>query len=628
VHRQRRISGMAILTTLSAVAVGLLLVVPLIVQLITALRGPFLPFGLDTAKWGLSDFRALYALRKDFVSTIATTALFVGGAGVISIGIAWALAWLVVRTDVPGRNVISVLVVVPYIIPPIVKAQGFLLMLAPHTGVLNQLLRLLPFLHGQNGPINPFSFTSLVVVQGLSSVTFPFLMFIPILTNMDGSLEEAARTSGASWFKTIRRVTLPMLWPSTLGVIALSAILLLGTLEVPLLFGEQSGRNIFALKIWNLVNSASGGLPQYGLAAVWGLHFLIFTSLLFLLYLRATRDAERRASVSGKGFRPSRLTLGRGRKPVFAGVIAFLVLTAALPLLALLWTSVTPYPIGFSWHNLTALGTGSAYGQVLSDPGFWQALEHTMIIGIGSATIAIVLATVLAYSIARGKRSRGNRALDLFASSSVALPATIAGFAFFLLFLVINRWVPLNGTLFALVLAYSYRVSIPYRTTYSATLQIKKELEEAASTSGASRLTTFRRIVLPLLLPAMAAVWIQLFILGANEFTLPAFLATPTSEPLSMYVYEHINPQAASIYAPDQGAAMAMIFTLLVLAVGYGLQFAMSRRILARSADGGGRGSRPAIAHPRGFGVATTADEPADVATAPGPVGAFTQASP
>ncbi|HEY1486297.1 MAG TPA: ABC transporter permease subunit [Micromonosporaceae bacterium] len=600
-RKHRRISGMAIATTVAAVGIVLLLGVPLVVQLITALRGPFLPFGLDGTRWGFADFRQLYALRKDFAATIGTTALFVGGAGVISIGIAWVLAWLVVRTDIPGRNAISVLVVVPYIIPPIVKAQGFLLMLAPHTGVLNQLLRLLPFVGGQTGPINPFSFGSLVVVQGLASVTFPFLMFIPILSNMDGSLEEAARTSGASWSRTIRRVTLPILWPSTLGVIALSLILLLGTLEVPLLFGEQSGRNIFALKIWNLINSAGGGLPQYGLAAVWGLHFLVFTSLLFLLYLRATRDAERRASVSGKGFRPSRMELGRWRRPGFAGVVLFLVLTAALPLLALLWASLTPYPIGFSWHNLSTLATGSAYGAVLADPGFWQSLEHTLIIAVGSATIAVVLSAVLAYSIARGKRSRGNRLLDLLASSSVALPATIAGFAFFLLFLVVNRWIPLNGTVFALVLAYSYRVSIPYRTTYSATLQIKKELEEAASTSGASRLTAFRRIVLPLLLPSMAAVWIQLFILGANEFTLPAFLATPASEPLSMYVYEHINPQAASIYAPNQGAAMAMIFTLLVLAVGYGLQFAMSRRTLARSANGGGRSTRLAAVGPAAF---------------------------
>ena len=590
----RRPAGMTVLTTVAVIVTLYLVFVPLVMQAISSLRGPFLPFFIPGTGWGLGNYRELYANSGQLGSTIWATARFVGGAALISIVVAWGLAWLVVRTDLPGRRLISVLVIAPYVIPPIVKAQGFYLMLSPQSGVFNEALRTLPFAGGSSGPIDPFSFSSITFVQGLSSVTFPFLLFMPILANMDGSLEEAARASGASWRATLRRVTLPMLWPATLGIIMLQVILLLGTLEVPLLFGQQSGRNIFALRMWNFISSTTGSLPQYGLAAVYGMHFFVITTALFVVYRRATRHADRRASVSGKGFRPAQLSLGRWRWPAVIGVAIFLIPTTVFPLIALLWAAVTPYPLALTWHNLTSIATTKAFSDVVGDHEFWASLVRTLVIAGLSATLAVVVATVVAYTVARGKPSWRLRVLDLVASASVAIPAVVAGFAAFMLYLVMNRYVALSGTIWALVLTYAYRMSIAYRTNLSATLQIKRELEEAAAASGASRIATFRRIVLPLLLPSMAAIWIQLFILGANEFTLAAFLATPSSRPLSMYVYSRINPDAAQLYAPNQGAAMALIFTALVLVLGYGMQFALSRRAIART----GRANKPLAAAP------------------------------
>lgn len=448
----------------------------------------------------------------------------------------------------------------------------------------------------------------MIFIQALTNVTFPYLMIVPILTNMDGSLEESARVSGASWPQTLRRVTLPMLWPGLLGVTVLTFILGLGSLEVPLLFGQESGRDIFALKLWTLISSNAGELPQYGLAAAWGLVFLVITTVAFAIYLRATRNAERRASVSGKGFRPSTMRMGPWKIPVMLLVAVFILLTGILPLLALLWAAITPYPVAFSIDAMLGSTDFGAFGTVLADPEFWVSLGRTVIIAGGSATIAVVFATVLAYGIARSKKTWWVKAMDLFASSSVAIPATIAGFAMFLTFMVINPYIPIAGTLLALVIAYSYRVSIAYRSSYSATLQIRPELEEAALTSGASRFEGFRRIIAPLLMPTVMAVWIQMFILGTNEFTLPAFLATPSSRPLSMYIYAMINPRSAQLYAPDQGAAMALIFTLMVFAIGYGLQWALSRRAIGRTRKAVSAGL-PDLA------AASPAPAPADSAT-------------
>lgn len=585
----RRPSGMAIATALAVVAIIYLLVVPLATELIASFRGPYLPFGVPTAQWGIGNYQKLFSLTGGLPATIVATTAYVGGAAAISVGLAWALAWLVVRTDLRFRNVIAVLVLVPYIIPPIVRAQSYLLMLAPHSGLFNQMLRVFPWWAGETGPIDPFAFPSLIVIQGFAAVTFPFLLLLPILQNMDGGLEEASRTAGGSPVQTFRRVTLPLLWPATLGIIILQSILLLGSLEIPLLFGQAEGGAIFALRLWDLLTPNSGQLPQYGLAAAYGVVFLIATTLIFRAYVRATRHAGRRASITGKAFRPNRMALGRWRPWALVVVMLYLVPTAVVPAMALGWASITPHAMPLTWENLVQSGSLDSFRVVLVDPEFWTSLGRTVVIAGGSATIAVAVATIAAYVVARGGTRRGTRLLDIIASSSLAIPAIIAGFASFLFYSVINSTVPLLGTIWVLMLVYSYRIAVSYRVSHSAVLQINTELEESSAASGATRLMTLRRVVLPLIAPASAAVWIQLFVLGAHEFTLPAFLVTPDNRPLSWYLYAKIDPTAAQIYAPSQGAAMALLFTVFVLTFAFVLRLVVGRRSFARTTVGGAR---------------------------------------
>jgi iron(III) transport system permease protein len=588
---------MTIVIGLTALAIGYLIVVPLVAMVIVSLRGPQLPFGGPTAQWGLEAYQLLFGGAGGNILDVArTTVVYVGGAATVSTILAFALAWLVVRTDLPLRTFVSVMILVPYIIPPIVRAQSWVLMLAPESGLLNQTLRALPFVTATSGPIDPFAFSTVVVVQGVVAVTFPFLLLMPIIQNMDGSLEEASRTSGAGAWSTFRRITLPVLMPGALGIVLLSTILLMGSLEIPLLFGQQEGSNIFALRLWTLLIGNASELPRYGLAAAYGVVFLTGTLLLFRVYLRLTRDASRRASITGKGYRPNRLPLGRWRWPVFAIVIAYLVPTSVLPGIALAWSAVTPYAMPITLDNLAAHTSLDAFGAVIRDGEFYASFLRTGVIAGASATVAVLLATVAAWVVARSRGTWGAGILDTLASSSIAIPTVIVGFSAFLFYLVINRWVPLIGTLLILVLAYSYRMSVSYRVSHSAVLQVSTELEEAASTSGASRLATFRRVIVPLLLPTSAAVWIQLFILGAHEFTLPAFLATPETRPLSWYLFARINPGAAQLYAPNQGAAMALLFTAAVFIGAYVLRWLVAQRSIASRTTGTARGAMPAPA--------------------------------
>src|ERR1700733_752719 len=168
-----RPKGMTVVTAAAVLVAVYLLLVPLVMDLITSVRGTFLPFGLPDIHWGLQNYRALTAGSGGLGATLLDTALYAGGATLVAMLLGSALAWLTARTDLPGQRVISVLVIVPFIIPPIVMAQSYILMLGPQAGVLNELLRVLPWWHGSSGPVNPFSFGTMLVLQGLSLVPFP-----------------------------------------------------------------------------------------------------------------------------------------------------------------------------------------------------------------------------------------------------------------------------------------------------------------------------------------------------------------------------------------------------------------------------------------------------------------------
>jgi iron(III) transport system permease protein len=573
---------MSIATAIAVVAMLYLLIVPLGVGLVTSLRGPFLPFGVPSARWGLQDYGTLYSATGDVMATVLATATFVVGATVISMVVGWGLAWLVTRTDLPFRRTISVLVVLPFVIPPIVQSEAFLLMLAPDSGVLNQVLRLLPWWAGPSGPIDPFSFPSLIVVQGLASVTFPFMFLAPIMMNMDGTLEESARTSGASPSQVFRRITLPTLWPATLGIAVLQGIILLGALEIPLLFGQQSGGNILSLKMYNLLTDTGSDLPKYGLAAAYGVNFLVVTTVIFQLHRRTNRHAAERATLTGKGHRVTRYRLKRLRLPALVGVALFLIPTIFLPLVALVWSSLTPYPVRLSVENFDKYASLRSYGAVLTDPGFWSAMERTFVIAVAAATISVAISGIAAFVVARSTPTVGTRLLDILASSSIAIPSAIAGFSALLLYMVTNPFLHLNGTIWALILVYSYRTAVSYRTVYGSILQIGGELEEAAASSGATRWQTLLRVVIPLVLPTVVVAWVGSFILNAQEFTLPVFLSTPDTAPVSVYMYQRLFPGAGALYSPAEGAAMAVVFAAVVVVAGVALRSLASARTARR----------------------------------------------
>ena len=549
---------------------GYLLLVPLTVTVLTSLRGPVRKLPFEPGSYFTFDnFIRLYQSGA-LTQTLTDTSLYVLGSVCVAFVISFAISWVLERTDFPARNWVFAGVLTPLMLPNIVLSQAWVLLISPGAGFLNLVLRaFLPFF--ERGPLNGFSMAGMILVQGILFVPFFTFLISSVLRNMDGTLEDASRASGAGLWQTLLRVTLPVLAPGLLSVSVLGAIIIMGVFEVPLLFGVGSGVNVISLRLWQLLNPPSD-LPRYGELAGFGVVLLIVVYVLFFLYGRLIRDTARFSTVTGKGFRPSRFRLGWWKYPIAAALMLYFLVTVLFPLFILFWSSLFEFYVPPSLDALKR-ASFSAYPAVLTDARFYGALMRTLFVSAAAATIAVTVGVVIATVTVRGKSTPWVRGLDLFATSSTAIPAAVAGYAFLLFYLTIAKVIPIFGTVWVLVLSYSYRVSVAYRISQAGLIQISKELEEAGSASGASPLRVLRGIVIPLLTPQIFSAWALLFLIGTHEFTIAMFLSTNANMTLAVFLFQKIGVHA------DHAGAISVLFAAGIMALVLLLRFVVWKRI-------------------------------------------------
>ena len=536
-----------------ALLAAYLIAAPLGMLLVAALRGPsdLLPFE-PGAHWTLAHFRAVYSDSVLYTRVIPDTLIFVLGSVALTFVIAFLLAWLVERTDLPWRNVWFSLILFPLLVPAVVLAAAWILLFGPNAGWVNVGLRALLGLQG-SGPANVFSMPGLIVCQALASVPFVFLLLGPPLRSMNPALEEASSSSGASAATTVLRVTLPVLLPGLLAPLILALLITLEQIELPLIIGLPAHINVFSYRIWYELNPA-GGLPNYGGAAAVAVPFLALGMLLLRLYNRAIRRASSYVTVTGKAWRQTRLPLGRWRLPSLAFVSSYVAAAAVLPALVLLWTGF----FGYATPSVASLAKFSlhAYRVLLGNRLFWLGLQNTALVAFLSALIITALGGVLAWIIVRTD-FRGRKIVDFVSFMSLGIPSVIAGLGIMVLYL--SMPIGIYGTVWILVLGYSYRLAVTTRISRAGLMQIHRELEEASSTSGARWLATQRRIVLPLLLPTLASGFILLFITGVREFTMGLVLYAQDNIVLSVLLWRLLES--------GDSAPAAALSTMIIVAV-------------------------------------------------------------
>ncbi len=461
---------------------------------------------------------------------ILTSFIFGIGAAGLSVILALTLAWITIRTNAPYRRLFELIAIVPNILPPLLIAISWVLLLNPSNGLINGILvRLLGL---EKGPFNIYSLPGLIFVEGLILTPLAFLIISAALKGMDPSLEESAKTLGSSEMGVAARITFPLMRPAILAAGTLNFVRAVESFDTPAIIALPARLEVFTTKIWR---EALGSFPtNHNLAATYGVGILVIALLFVYLYRRFTSKVESFSTVTGKGFRPHEIDLGRWRYLASGTALLLLTLMVILPILVLLLVSVLPYyhvPTWQTWSNLTL----SHFRFVVENPRVWRAFRNSIFLAIGGATICMTLAALTAYITIRTKiAARG--LLEGLVFIPWAFPGT--ALALGLLWAYVDFPIPIYGTIWIIMIAYITRF-LPYglRAVSSTIIQIHKELEEASTACGAGFFATFRRILVPMMRPGIMAGWIILATTFMREFSATLFLYSPGSEALGPLLY-------------------------------------------------------------------------------------------
>ena len=534
-----------------------LAVLPLLMLLIGSFQAEVAP---REFVYTLKNYQTAYASEYTY-STFMNSLIFASGSAALTFVLGTVLAWLTERTNTPLRNIFVPLAVVPLILPGVLESIAWIFLLSPKFGYLNVWLMQLFGL--ESPPFNVFSLPGMIWVHSVGQVPLAFLLMVAAFKSMDPSLEESAMMSGANTWKTFRRVTFRLLMPTVASVLLILFVRTLESFETPALIGIPARIYVYTSEIYLAFNEYP---PDYGRGGALAVGLLLLSAVGVWLYTRATKEGKKFQTVTGKAFRPRQFDLGPWRWAGFSFLSIYFLLVVLLPFLVLFWASFLPFFATPSWDALDKLSLEN-YRYLWGFRPFWDAMQNSVILATLTATVAMILTSLVAWIVYRS-RLPGSWILDFLAFVPITIPGIVMGMALILLYVAFP--LPIYGTIWVLLIAYVTRY-IPYgmRSASGSILQIHNELEEAASASGASWWETFKRVTLPLLRPGLVAGWIYICIVSFREFSTSVLLATGESRVLSILLFNMFEQGQVTVVA---AIGILMIATLLaIVAVFYKL---------------------------------------------------------
>ncbi len=447
------------------------------------------------------------------------------GKTIPSLILAVFLAWIIARTDTPYRDKLEILITLPFFIPPILTAMAWAMLGNPQVGLLNQLFK---WATGTNySPINVYSWGGVVWHMIQYSTPFLFLFIVDVFRAMDPALEESSRMSGASRLRTFRSITLALMLPALTNAFILSFIRGMENFESPLFFGTPAKISVITTEMYNSINHHATPDYQYATAIGFGVMALMF-SLVFIQW-RLLRG-KNFVTVSGKGYSPHVTQLGGWRWATFAFCVLFFFVTVVLPVSQLFIGSFFRFFGFYQWDMLTL----EHYQAVFSSGEIWRAVSNTMLLGLGGATLTMLLGSIVAYVVTR-TRWRGRAIVDGLAWMPWMMPGMVLGLGFLWAFAMLPGPIPIYGTIWALLLAYlSLGTPVATRVMSAAYAQMSADLEESARSAGASFFQTLWRILVALAWPSFAVGWVLTFFGILRELSASVLLYSVGSEVLSV----------------------------------------------------------------------------------------------
>ncbi len=503
-------------------------------------------------------------------AVFGNTFWYVIGSTTVAVTIAGMLAWLVERTDMPGKVLIYAAVPMTLAMPGMLQAMAWVLLMSPKIGFFNKTLMGLFGL--ENPPFDIYSLGGMVFVESFRLVPAGFLMLSPLLRNMDPALEEAAAMSGASPAQTFWRITARLLLPGLAAIAIYQGITALEVFEIPGILGLPSGVLVFSTKIYAVLHSSSF-LPNYGEANALATFYLLVAFAASFAYARVLSRSGRYSTVAGKGYRPRLQRLGRWRWLVLSLVVIYLLLALVLPALVLLYTSFMPFLQTPSVASLSR-ATLDNYRAIFSMRSMPVVLGNTLQLALVTCVATVVASFLISMVIVRS-RFWGRRIIDMLVFLPHAIPGIVTGLAMLWVFLAIDQMgASLFGGIWSVCIVFTIGfLAYGTRAMSAALMQIHKDIEEAAQVSGASAFQVMRRIFAPLLLPAFLGLGLWSILQSVRMASQPLILLEGAkNEVLAITIW--------SLWGEGQAVQVAaigvlMIAVMLVLAAGLRL---LSRR--------------------------------------------------
>lgn len=535
--RARAPASVAIPAPLSARRLAYWLAVALFITLMAGplviiLRGSFDVADANGAfAWSLSAWRTAFhnpAIRDAILNTVILTA----ATQVVSLPVGVSLAWLIGRTDVPGRRAFEFLFWISFFLPPLAIVQGWILLFDPTFGLLNTAFQAVT---GAAGPFNIYTYGGIVFAHLVTTtVSAKVMMLTPAFQNMDSRYEEAARTAGDSRLKTALRITIPIIAPAIAVTALMGIIRSLESFEIELFLGAQQGIEVYSTKIYHFMR---GETSEYAPAYVLGSVMIL---LLIALVVGAKRLGRKGARTTiSSAARANTVPLGPWRWP-------------AAVLLGLVVTGLTIVPIGlllsgslmsmFGFFNLSGgAWTLNHWREVFADPLFTASLWNTLVLALGSAALCLVLSFAVAYGILRGPRL-GRALVDIASWAPYTTPGVLFSMAIFWVVIQVQQVLPVYGSTAVLIVTIALASLTLGAQSLSANLQqLSSDLEEAAWASGASRMAAIRTIVLPLATRSLAVVAVMAFVASARNIGHLSLLVSSDNKPLAILQLEYLQ---------------------------------------------------------------------------------------
>lgn len=474
-------------------------------------------WSLDSMRHAFGSQAVLTPLRNSLLLAVAVTmmAVFLGGL----------FAWIIARTDVPGRRMLSVMIVAPLFLSPLTAALAWVILGAPDVGLINVASKTVT---GRD-LINVFSVPGIALIMAFQFVPFAYLAISSMLANMDGGMEESARSLGAGTFNIARKITLPLAAPAAAASSMLIFILSIEMFSIPSLLGRPIH---FETLMYTVYRSVRLSPARWNDAAATGLIVLVIAGVVLLVQKKWLRSSQEYTVFGGRAYTPSRVGLGRFRPVIATTIIAYCAVCVALPAVALIFGSLLTFTTSrfdrmiFTVQNYGGLGSNMVF----------TAVKNTLMLSVLVPTILVLFSLVVAY-LHRHQGGEWQTVLRGLSTAPIAVPGVVLGVG--MLWLYFRIPLPIYGTILALLLAYMTKL-LPHGVNIimPALSQIDTSLEESARGLGAKTGLVLRRIIAPLAIPSMVSAWLLIFVLSARELNASIMLYSPRSRVYEVLIWD------------------------------------------------------------------------------------------